>query len=423
VKRFALLLAGGAFWLFLAALPALADGGPHAMAQNSGSSTLTADGCASCHRAHTAKGLYLLNDASASVSINAYCTTCHGASGTGATTDVMTGVQYRTGTTDVRGSLTVGALRGGGFSEARIDSSNAVRASYTSTRGTSFVAKVGVTAPTAVTSAHIALPTVAGLEPQDKIWGNGTTGAGPVVELECISCHNPHGNGQYRILRPVPVIETGTWTPYYAFALTSVSDDTNNLAAVVSPGTDARNYSIIQYNPATTGRYLLASDVIAAENAGTFGATAGDYFHRKVPWTSTASSGTAATWDGPNGDPGGFNTQINAWCIQCHSRYLSTGWSVNTGDPIFTYRHSQSNNKSCLTCHVAHGSNAVMNGINTGNFPYPDGTKTNSSRLLKVDNRGTCQACHEPTGSVIATTATPGAPNPYTGTWPSPVLP
>jgi predicted CXXCH cytochrome family protein len=420
VKRFALLLAGGAFWLFLAALPALADGGPHAMAQNSGSTTLTADGCASCHRAHTAKGLYLLNDAAADVSINAYCTTCHGASGTGATTDVMTGVQWRTGTANVRGDVHLGVLRGGGFAEARIDSSNAVRASYWNTsRGeTSFVAKVGVKAATPVTSAHIALPGVAGLEPQNKIWGgyNGTVD-NPVVTLECISCHNPHGNGQYRILRPVPVADT--YTPTNAAATTSVADDAANLAAVVSPGTDTRNYTIIQYNPATTGRFLLASQV----QAGAFSTSAGDYFHRKVPWTSTASSGTNTVWDGPNGDSANFNPQINAWCIQCHTRYLSTGWSVNTGDPVFTYRHSQSNNKSCLTCHVAHGSNAVMDGVTSGNFPYPDAVKTNSSRLLKVDNRGTCQVCHEPTGTVIATTTTPGAPNPYTGTWPSPVLP
>ncbi len=422
MRRFALLLAGGALWLFLAALPTLADGGPHAMAQNSGSSTLTADGCAACHRAHTAKGLYLLNDASASVSIDNYCTTCHGAGGTGATTDVMTGIQYAVGTSTVRAvSPQLGALRGGGFQQARIDSSNAVRASYLSTRGTSFVSKVGVTTPTAVTSAHIALSGVTGLEPQNKVWGNGTTGAGPVVDLECTTCHNPHGNGQYRILRPVPALSAtvGTFAATNTALTSVVADDAANLAAVVSPGTDARNYTVIQANP-LGGRYLLASQVAAGE-PDTFTNTAGDYFHRKVPWNSISSTGTQ---DAPNGDATNFNSQINTWCLQCHSRYLSTGWDVNTGDPTFTYRHSQTKDKSCLTCHVAHGSNAAMNGTNTSNFPYPDGTtKTNSSRLLKVDNRGTCQLCHEPTTTVIATTGTPGAPNPITGTWPSPVVP
>ena len=57
VRRLALLFAGGAVWLFLAAIPVLADGGPHVAAINSGvNGGLTADSCAGCHRAHTAQG-------------------------------------------------------------------------------------------------------------------------------------------------------------------------------------------------------------------------------------------------------------------------------------------------------------------------------------------------------------------------------
>ena len=62
MRRWTLLLAGAALWLFLAAIPALADGGPHVAATNSGAgaSGLTADNCAGCHRAHTAQGAMLL---------------------------------------------------------------------------------------------------------------------------------------------------------------------------------------------------------------------------------------------------------------------------------------------------------------------------------------------------------------------------
>ena len=60
MRRWTLLIAGAALWLFLAAIPALADGGPHKFAANSGVSTLTTDNCAGCHRAHTAQGAYLL---------------------------------------------------------------------------------------------------------------------------------------------------------------------------------------------------------------------------------------------------------------------------------------------------------------------------------------------------------------------------
>jgi len=81
VRRLALLLAGGALWLLLAALPALADGGPHVSTINNGSLGINADSCAGCHRAHTAQGPYLINAADE----EALCLTCHGTASTGST--------------------------------------------------------------------------------------------------------------------------------------------------------------------------------------------------------------------------------------------------------------------------------------------------------------------------------------------------
>ena len=51
---------------FASATPASADGGPHVATANSGLSTLAADSCAGCHRAHTARGEMLIAAASAS---------------------------------------------------------------------------------------------------------------------------------------------------------------------------------------------------------------------------------------------------------------------------------------------------------------------------------------------------------------------
>jgi len=204
VRRWTLLLAGAALWLFLAAVPALADGGPHVAAANSGVSTLTADSCAGCHRAHTAQGPLLLN----APTDEELCLTCHGAAGTGATTDVMTGVQYTVGTTNIRGGTQLGALRGGGFDQARLDAGAMSRLAYLRNAvDVSQRPKIGVGAAENVTSAHIALPenglaAVLG----GKAWGNGAagSGAGPAVSLSCGSCHNPHGNGQFRILNKIP---------------------------------------------------------------------------------------------------------------------------------------------------------------------------------------------------------------------------
>ena len=60
MRRLTLLLAGGAVWLFLAAVPVLADGGPHIASLNSGTTGINADSCAACHRTHTAQASYLL---------------------------------------------------------------------------------------------------------------------------------------------------------------------------------------------------------------------------------------------------------------------------------------------------------------------------------------------------------------------------
>ena len=101
--------------------------------------------------------------------------------------------------------------------------------------------------------------------------------------------------------------------------------------------------------------------------------------------------------------------------------------SAGVEDSVFTYQHSTRSNRTCNVCHVAHGSNAAMTGDISSVYTRPDGVASASSRLLKIDNRGTCQGCHDPT-SVSGTTigwanslptgAYQGAPAGITGgTW------
>ncbi len=404
MRRWTLLLAGAALWLFLAAIPALADGGPHIASTNSGIGGLNADSCAGCHRAHTAQGEFLLNQQAGP----ALCLTCHGATGVGATTDVETGQQYTpTGANGDGRGVALGALRSGGFVQARIGSGAAVRVAYQSGADVRQNAKVPVGAAQPVTSAH--LPLVAGKVSigTGVAWGNGpdstTAFAGPSVNMDCTSCHNPHGNGQYRILNPIPdPAVSGTDAFVAAGTAATVTD------AALPPAGGARNYTVIQTNGGAGT--LLASQVTALA----LPATAGDYFRRKVPWNGT--SGTSN--DAPNGLSASFTTQISTWCLTCHSRYLSAGWDVQTTDAIYKYRHtSTATSRNCITCHVAHGSNAQMPGTSSATMPYPGGAvaPVGDSRLLKIDNRGTCQACHDPTGTITAGT--------QVGPTPAPVLP
>ena len=83
---------------------------------------------------------------------------------------------------------------------------------------------------------------------------------------------------------------------------------------------------------------------------------------------------------------------------------------------MFQHRTRGESGRSCTTCHVSHGSNAVMDGTYSSTFTYPDGAASASSRLLKVGNRGTCQLCHEPTGTATAGDQFPPAPYPVPST-------
>jgi hypothetical protein len=62
-----------------------------------------------------------------------------------------------------------------------------------------------------------------------------------------------------------------------------------------------------------------------------------------------------------------------------------------------------------------------MSGTFSASMPLPGqitlpAEQTGNSRLLKIDNRGTCQACHDPTGTIVAGEVSPtgaSAPVPY----------
>ncbi len=258
----------------------------------------------------------------------------------------------------------LGYTRGGGFVTARIGSGEAVRIAYTGSHGVSQLAKVPVRTAGSqpVTSAH--LPNVGGVvgAADGVAWGNGpnslTAYAGPEVELECGTCHNPHGNGQYRILNPIPEPA--------ASGIGRVRAGRRRRHRHRRGASARRRHPQLHHHPDQlngTGT-LLASQVAALA----LPATAGDFFRRKVPWN--AASGSAN--DAPNGEPATFTTQISTWCTTCHSRYLSQGWDVKEDDAIFTYRHTSTNpSRNCITCHVSHGSNAQMTGTYSANMENP----------------------------------------------------
>jgi predicted CXXCH cytochrome family protein len=368
---------------------AQADNGPHSIVNGQyGTATLVsaegADQCANCHRAHTAKGASQLLQAQP-----ALCLDCH--DGLGSTLNVVDG-------TDTTG----GYLRGGGFTTAHIGTGAAAKT--LSATGSRVSAQIpvdpsnDVAASVQVTSSHQINGTTTG-----TMWGNGNTTNGvgqTAVTLECGACHDPHGNGNYRILKPAPDGSTYTVT-----AAIKVGQIVNGVAATVAvpavmsgptPNVNIPDQSAKSY---TTTNYW---DVAAPT----------------TPLTTTAAgtgNALAETAEPAGTVTDGFLGGISAWCTTCHTRYLSTGSGADTSDPIFTYKHRSDEQADfkpdCIQCHVAHGTNAQMTdaalkvtapdgtaGV-VGNAHLTTGTSMGSlgyqnSDLLRVDNRGTCLMCH-----------------------------
>lgn len=349
-RRAAFVAAASAFALMFGAVPALADNGPHVK-----STGVLPDSCAGCHRMHTAKTDMLTKDVQPTL-----CYTCHGTTGTGARTDVQGGVGY----SSTNRAAPAGALRGGGFEYALIGSS-----APTGQRGSLDAA--GAQLPGVVPAAATGSPvtsshTVDGST--QTAWGQGASGsaaAGNPIQLRCGSCHDPHGNGNYRILRPMP--EQGTQSP--GVNNTGVANEFSFSGTVTGVIADAPTAAAKIY---TTDNY----------------------------WNSADSNAPA------------YIANVSEWCSTCHNRYLATrdrnGLVTNpnqrsradSGDATFTYRHTSSQTtaggRNCITCHVSHGSNAAM-GQYSGSVGNPDGSAgvTGDSKLLRIDNRGTCKMCHD----------------------------
>lgn len=391
MKRLLLLGVGSALMFTMGGVgPAIADNGPHvsgsAIGTTSGAVVNVTNGagkCAACHRAHTAQSEYLLIEAEPGL-----CNTCH--DGSSAQTMVQDGIM---------GNGT-GALRGGGFTTAAIDTGGA-RSTWTLSTATPPVltrsnptipSLTATTGPAPVTSKHQI--GVAG-----TAWGNETTatqGLGKSITLECTSCHDPHGNRNFRILRGQPTdagIKGVTYrAPVAATPMVTNADGTITPATPGSPErafvADTRPLAVNIPDEAgtareyTTGNYWATGAATVPLNA--------------TPFTGAPSTGTAA--------PDGYIQNVAAWCTTCHTRYLAGSGSYKTASPDATYkfRHrSDANYKqnaaNCITCHVSHGSNAVMEGSNYGRADVvkdPSGSPSASSRLLRVNNRGTCEMCH-----------------------------
>ncbi|MDY6836038.1 MAG: cytochrome c3 family protein [Chloroflexota bacterium] len=373
---------------------------PH-MGGTGGGFGTTPDACAGCHRAHTAKGDYLLT---VNASRTNFCYSCH-ESGTGAYTDVANGIYL--GSWD--GGTTNDGLRGGGFEMAKMD--------------TDLVGGPSAS-PLTATSWHNTSDT-------GTVWGSNDTlpdgGAGDVRDFECTNCHNPHGNGWYRLLRPRPGI---TFDPELTTIVPPVevpNEDGNYTITYDSDGyrqvwsneigsdADAGEWDPVGYNESTImelGEWCTTCHIMyfADENSGTTD-SGHDTFHYRH-WTIDQPDvyyceNCHAEFFDPDGSatnghvdavgPHYSGEGVFSECADCHPTYPYGNDTPYTCLVCHNNDYAPAHIDSCFACHVAHGTSATM-GVYSGTVPWPDGTTSPSgnerSSLLWVDNRGVCTQCH-----------------------------
>ncbi len=296
---------------------AWADNGPH------GNYTPTTDACATCHRTHTAPASRLLMN-----TVPGLCFSCHGAAGAGADTNVEDGLYLERdpwAETPAEGAPGVG-LKAGGFVNAWMD-----------------VNEDGVPEVGAVTSGHDGAP-------QAMAWGNGGLNMGPGkgnFSLTCTTCHDPHGGGAYRSLRPIP---TGSGAG----------------VEVVVPDENPKEYTVSD----TNGNYF------------------GQYYDLNLAFALTDWCSQCHTrYDAPAGSG-----------------------HTDSGDGIFAFRHP-TEQVPCVKCHVAHGTVATMSSVAGTPVLFPDGSAAPSdnarSSLLRLSDRRVCYSCHvNSSGTIEAATCT-----------------
>jgi predicted CXXCH cytochrome family protein len=434
------LVLGLVLLLALATTVALADNGPH------GGFAANTDACAGCHRIHSAS--VGSNELLVATSVEALCLSCHGTSGTGAYTNVTDGVYKSGGSEGVGG----GSLFAGGFT-------NTVMATAWSGKLTFDASFNGVSRPT--TSKHVkhATGTVWGSGLNNT--ANGTmilectschdphgTGGWNVATTPNTRV------ASYRLLRWQPSGSNGFSAPVASVNWSGGAFPSNDASTPVSgwlvPDNYATNgtewYTIgsqtingtgpfalgdynngnanVAYQP-LNGSSVTQSYVSSAVNVAFFCAQCHDrYFNNSrlrnatddsvycgAPVARTVNGVVLTVYPatGTNEHPvDPTNCLANA--------NPATEWDDNrpSGDNVYTYRHSSGDvrlsadgtvaagagtsvSRSCVACHVSHGTSAVAdpaltNGVDGAAAGV--GSLAGGSVLMRMDGRTICLRCH-----------------------------
>lgn len=440
MKRIAFVLLAASVIVLAATGVAYANFGPH------GGYAQDTDACAGCHRAHTSfstlgwtdnqgaqrLSALLVSDAS---NMTDFCYACHGDAAPGASTNVQMGLFDSGPTSGATGTINPAwpaattfalsnssydaTLNGGGFQELGGHASRPVMSAHDMNRAT-----------------NIQGPLVR--------WGylNPATGLSDISvmsEFTCTSCHDPHGSSNYRLLKdtvggvvvggysasniPSPTVlsneqgyptggfrkgamgaaDIAAYVPNYTASQIRWKSTTENISTWCAACHSAYNQSDSTYD---YGAYESWVTSAGSAPAG----VVGPKMRHRHPVNIPLTIGTIA-------DP--LSRGLSVQTLIDPGLPLDMPAGVSTASQIGTTQYFDDRGYiGCLTCHRAHGSEAGMSGwavaklattpvgaapikVTPGNtaltagFTNPLGVTPNYSQaILRYDNRGVCERCH-----------------------------
>ncbi len=196
---------------------------------------------------------------------------------------------------------------------------------------------------TAVTSIHDAQGTMG------AAWGfgvaRGSTASLP-ENLTCASCHDPHGSNNYRIIR---------------------ENIAGSAVSVSQVDESAKDYTTEQWPD------NVSNACVACHGA----------YH-----VTRANSGENNADNGSGNADYGGDVSTYAHRIDMAYNYGGNVDPEGTGYQGYTLPLTASKNVACQTCHLSHGTSASMTSLATA-------PNTSDSALLRLDNRGVCEVCHQ----------------------------
>jgi len=414
---------------------AYANFGPH------GGYAEDTDSCAGCHRAHTSfsavtfrprltppgwddadnPSALLVGSAS---TMTEFCNACHGDEAPGASTNVVAGV-FDGGPSGAVGQA-VGAdndgvevayvtdstfnapLNGGGFSSTW----KGTRASWEASASPTLQA---------VTSTH-------SMDKTGILWGAGNA-ATENMDLTCTSCHDPHGSSNYRLLKDsVNDNAVGGYFPNGDPDGMVFSVETNYPYADSGwlKGQDGADQMAL-YVP----NYTSGSQQIRAGSAGDSLSAWCAACHEEYDEQESAYNYGTHEGDGTIGGPTRHRHPVDITLLQGDDILQVAAQADGNLDAFVPLEKNpgvadvRQNQVGCLTCHFAHGSAAEMEGWAAATLsqnasdtwvPERDGIPgvdpakndveafagppaqaevAGTSSLLRADNRGVCERCHD----------------------------